>query len=260
VFAVTLAITQMGGERGKGVLDFQLTLPYSRGEMFITKLTLGLFYIITSIVISFSLTGFILEFSQAQHGYFSQFYIHLIVTVIMSYTITLAVGSFTGNLFAQGLTALGIAVLPFFLFLILSTHGAIVYSEWLNRANSPFDQIIDKIVQFAPIYYAFYGDLFAQYENLHVWIPLWFSLMFTIIGYFAFIHQPYERNGNFFLWMQLNRPVQLLVIIIGVLGFGAFGYYSSGESTGGYLVGAIVGATVGFIFSYFTIFRKSKRS
>jgi acetoin utilization transport system permease protein len=88
-------------------------------------------------------------------------------------------------------------------------------------------------------------------------IPAVMSIIFYAIGYFCYVRQPVERNGRFFLWRQLDRPIQIVVIIIAVLGFGLAGY-STGQTMTGYAAGMLVGGAVGFLVSYFAIYKKTK--
>lgn len=88
-------------------------------------------------------------------------------------------------------------------------------------------------------------------------IPAAMSVLFYLIGLISFKKLPSERNGHFFLWNRLDRPVQILVIAFGILGFGLFGY-SAGQSIIGYILGMIIGAVVGFFVSYFAINKKMK--
>ncbi len=256
-FAATLAITQLGSERGKGSLEFQFTLPYSRGEIFTSKLIVGLIWLIGGVFLSFILTALILEFSGAEHVYFYNFYVHFIVTAILAYTLIFAAGGITGHLIAQGLTAFSLSVLPIALYLTLGNNIHIFLEKFFIYSSLPYS---DMIIYFTPIYYVFYGGFFSEPVEVNYYIPIILSILFTTIGYFSFVHQPFERNGSFFLWKQLNRPVQILVIVVGTLGFSAFGYHSTNYSLGGYLGGGLVGAFIGFIICYFTIFRKSKQS
>ncbi|POO72227.1 ABC transporter permease, partial [Bacillus subtilis] len=73
----------------------------------------------------------------------------------------------------------------------------------------------------------------------------------------SFVKLSNERNGYFFLWKPLDRPVQIIVIIIGIMGFGYFGF-SASESFTGYLIGMAAGAVIGFLISYFAIYKKTK--
>ncbi|MCY9674633.1 ABC transporter ATP-binding protein, partial [Bacillus pumilus] len=96
--------------------------------------------------------------------------------------------------------------------------------------------------------------------------PLWFSgeefiipivmmIVFYLIGLLSFMKHPIERNGRFFLYSKMDRPIQILVIVFGVLGFGWVGF-SSDTSILGYIVGMIIGGVVGALTSYFLIYRK----
>lgn len=85
-------------------------------------------------------------------------------------------------------------------------------------------------------------------------IPAVMSIIFYLIGYISFVKLSNERNGYFFLWKALDRPVQVIVIIIGILGFGYFGFATS-ESFVGYLLGMAAGAVIGFFISYFAIYK-----
>lgn len=63
-------------------------------------------------------------------------------------------------------------------------------------------------------------------------------------------------NGTaVFFWRQLDRPIQIVVIIIAVLGFGLAGY-STGHTMTGYVAGMLVGGAIGFLVSYFVIYKK----
>jgi acetoin utilization transport system permease protein len=89
--------------------------------------------------------------------------------------------------------------------------------------------------------------------------PFLIAALFFIIGFYTFIKHPFERNGSFFLWKGMERPIQVVVILIGILGFSSFGFLSSAENTMvGYFIGAAIGAVIGFIVSYFVIYKKKK--
>lgn len=94
-------------------------------------------------------------------------------------------------------------------------------------------------------------------RHLILLIPAVMSVVFYLIGYVSFLKHPNERNGRFFLWRKLERPVQLLVIAFAVMGFGVFGYGVT-DTMFGYLAGIIIGAVIGFFISYFTVYRKTK--
>ncbi|MGG3326256.1 ABC transporter permease, partial [Bacillus velezensis] len=103
-----------------------------------------------------------------------------------------------------------------------------------------------------------YGDTdWVSASKYILIIPAVMSIVFYAIGYFCYVRQPVERNGRFFLWRQLDRPIQIVVIIIAVLGFGLAGY-STGHTMTGYVAGMLVGGAIGFLVSYFVIYKKTK--
>lgn len=88
--------------------------------------------------------------------------------------------------------------------------------------------------------------------------PLLVTVISYLIGHVAFVKHPSERNGYFFVWKWLNLPVQILVTLLGILGFSWFGYASGNESLVGYVIGALLGAAIGFLLGYFLIYKKKK--
>lgn len=115
--------------------------------------------------------------------------------------------------------------------------------------------LVSNLTYLVPISYVENGWLSdSKYLLL---IPAVMSILFYLIGLISFKKHPSERNGHFFLWNRLDRPVQILVMAFGILGFGLFGY-SAGQSMIGYILGMIIGAVVGFFVSYFAINKKMK--
>lgn len=262
-FAVTIAISQLGGERAKGNFDYYLTLPYSRGEMFMSKVVVGLLTLLTGIMLSYSLTGMVLLYSNAHSMYFHSFFGYLTIVVLMTYLLTLSAGSITGNVFAQGLTAFSVSILPVVLTFVIAMNIEVLNERFFRTHNFYLERMMEQVVGFSPVFYILYGGIAfgpAEWEKVNLWVPAFYTLLFFIIGYVSFIKQPYERNGNFFLWSGLNRPVQLLVMVIAILGFSGFVFFSSNHSFGGYVIGAIIGAVIGLVVTKFTIFKKTKNA
>ncbi|MDU0155724.1 ABC transporter permease YtrC [Bacillus cabrialesii] len=256
---VILAVCFMGMERSKGAMDFILSLPYNRSQIFQTKFWLGSFVIVLSQLIGFLLASLLILVYKPEHVYyFEHSSVGVIVISFMAYSLVMAAGALTGNAFAQLLTALSAGVLPYLILALPLINLEIV-----------FDFHIYKIFSSMESYYELENDLMYLFPLVYVsndwltnskyilFIPAAMSILFYLIGYISFKKHPSERNGYFFLWKRLDRPVQILVIIFGILGFGLFGY-SAGHSIIGYIFGMIIGAVVGFFVSYFSIFKKTK--
>ncbi|WP_276730575.1 ABC transporter permease YtrC [Bacillus sp. (in: firmicutes)] len=256
---VILAVCFLGMERSKGTMDFILSLPYNRSQIFQTKFWLGGFVIVLSQLIGFLLAWLLILVYQPEHVYyFEHSSVGVIVISFMVYSLVMAAGALTGNAFAQLLTALSAGLLPYLILVLPLTNLEIV-----------FDFHIYEIVSSMESYYGLENNLMYLFPFVYVsndwltnskyilFIPAVMSVLFYLIGYISFKKHPSERNGYFFLWKRLDRPVQILVIIFGILGFGLFGY-SAGHSMIGYIFGMIIGAVVGFFVSYFAIYKKTK--
>lgn len=131
---------------------------------------------------------------------------------------------------------------------IIKTSGS-----WLDKSFaylispiSPINYIIDE---------PFRSDYPLWFSGRKIIIPIVMVVLFYLIGLISFIKHPIERNGRFFLYSSMDRPIQIMVIVFGVLGFGWFGF-SSDNSIFGYIVGMLIGGVVGALTSYFLIYRK----
>ncbi|MBD1380210.1 ABC transporter permease subunit [Metabacillus arenae] len=253
IIAGIMAILLIGIERSKGTLDYTLSLPYKRSGIFMTKFALGFAVLIGSIGISYLLSSLIIWGMGAEANYFHIYYLYCIISAAMIFTLVLAAGALTGNPFAQALVAFSTAILPWMLFFLIGMHIYMFSGE-----PSFFNDDTLWIIAISPItYFVFHQPWILQAE---IFIPVGMIILFFIIGLLAFMKHPNERNGYFFLWKQLNLPVQILVMILGIMGFGISGFTTSGESLGGYLIGGFIGALIGFLLGYFLIYKKGKRS
>ncbi|MFY4774496.1 ABC transporter permease subunit [Metabacillus sp. RGM 3146] len=248
---IIFPILQLGIERSRGTFDFSLSLPYSRRRLFMTKWLNGVLSIIIPVLISYLLSAAIFQFTHAKVTGFHDYYLLYPSCLLMFYTLIFAAGCLTGTSFAQGLVAFSVMVLPVLFFTLLManvnvfTHGA-SYIELDNQYKwvlkySPSNSLI------------FNGEGFASPV-----VPLVYTVIFSLIAYFSFVKQPIERNGYFFLWKGINHPVQIIVILLGVMGFGSAGYSFSSGQYYGYFIGVLIGAAIGLAIGYFLIYQKFK--
>lgn len=256
---VILAVCFLGMERSKGTMDFILSLPYNRSQIFQTKFWLGGIVIVLSQLIGFLVSWLLILIYNPEHVYFFEHSsVGVIVISFMAYCLLMAAGALTGNVFAQLLTAFAAAVLPYLIVALPLGNFEVVFgvSIWeLFPSPEAYFSLTSNLLYLVPISYVANGWLSdSKYILL---IPAAMCILFYLIGYISFKKHPSERNGHFFLWNRLDRPVQILVMSFGILGFGLFGYYS-GNSIIGYILGMIIGAVVGFFVSYFSIYKKTK--
>ncbi|MDA1477693.1 ABC-2 transporter permease [Bacillus changyiensis] len=254
--AIILAVVQLGVERSKGWLDFTLSLPYTRGQVFNTKFLLGGVVLMTSQLLSYLLSEVLFIILKPESVLFFQHYmIGSLVISFMAYALVIAAGAMTGHIFAQLLTAFSVTIMPFLLVVLPFLNVKMIFERDTFWHQIPL--LDNPLLQFCiPIVYINTGAWLSESMNILL-IPAIMSILFYLIGYFCFSKQPSERAGSFFLWKQLDRPVQIAVIIFGILGFGYIGY-DADDSLIGYGVGMIIGAVVGFLLSYFLIYKKTK--
>ncbi|MED0586972.1 ABC transporter permease YtrD [Bacillus subtilis] len=253
VLGVVLAVSQLGIERSKGFFDFTLSLPYTRGQIFHAKFLTGGMVIVIPQLIGYVLSVLlIILLKPDQAVYFHNYSLGMIIVSMLAYSLVMAGGALTGNIFAQFLVSFTVAISPFLFISLPAINLEILFGGSIDFIHGP----IPKWVQyFIPIIYV--DSKWAENSPYYLVIPAIMTIIFYIIGYISFVKLSNERNGYFFLWKLLDRPVQIIVIIIGIMGFGYFGF-SASESFAGYLIGMAAGAVIGFLISYFAIYKKTK--
>ncbi|MGG1347494.1 ABC transporter permease YtrD [Bacillus subtilis] len=253
VLGVVLAVSQLGIERSKGFFDFTLSLPYTRGQIFNAKFFTGGMVIVVPQLIGYVLSVLLIMLLKPDQAvYFHNYSLGMIIISMLAYSLVMAGGALTGNIFAQLLVSFTVAISPFLLINLPAINLEILFGGSIDFIHGP----VPKWAQyFIPIFYV--DSKWVENSPHYLVIPAIMTIIFYIIGYISFVKLSNERNGYFFLWKPLDRPVQIIVIIIGIMGFGYFGF-SASESFTGYLIGMAAGAVIGFLISYFAIYKKMK--
>ena len=253
IWGVVLAVSQLGIERSKGLFDFTFSLPYTRGQIYNTKFFTGGMVIVVPQLIGYVLSIFLILLLKPEKViHFHHLSIGMMLISLMAYSLVMAAGALTGNIFSQLLVSFTVTILPFLLIALPAENLEIIFGHNVAFLNTDIPDWLQYII---PI--MFVNPEWVMDSAQYLFFPAAWSGIFYIIGYISFIKLSNERNGYFFLWKTLDRPVQLVVIIIGILGFGYFGFTAS-ESFAGYLIGMAAGAVIGFLISYFAIYKKMK--
>ncbi|MED3659834.1 ABC transporter permease subunit [Bacillus velezensis] len=255
--AVILAVCLFGLERTKGTIDALFSLPYSRAQVFYTKFWLGVAVIAGAQVIGYGLAELLILLLKPERVYFFHHYsVGAIIVSILAFALVASAGCLTGNTFAQLLTAFTVSIAPYLIISLPLTNVEVIFRVGMHELMPSVNAYLNDSFQYLiPIMYV--NTDWVSASKYILIIPAVMSILFYAIGYFCYVKQPVERNGLFFLWRQLDRPIQIVVIIIAVLGFGLAGY-SMGQTMTGYVAGMIVGGAIGFLVSYFVIYKKSK--
>ncbi|KEP30533.1 ABC transporter permease subunit [Bacillus safensis] len=257
LMGIFFAVIQLGFERNKGQMDFTLSLPFSRSAIFHTKFFLGAGIIAGVHVVSYLIIYLLkLGLHPIETPEFNSRYFYALLSALMIYSLFFAAGTLTGSAVSQTIVGFSTSILPFLLIGLPIVHLDFIFRTSERWIDTSLNYLISPI---SPITYIT-NDIFQQ-EYQHWFngeafiIPLVMMVIFYLIGLFSFIKHPIERNGRFFLYSSMDRPIQIMVIVFGVLGFGWFGF-SSDNSIFGYIVGMLIGGVVGALTSYFLIYRK----
>ncbi|MFU1717779.1 ABC transporter permease subunit [Bacillus amyloliquefaciens] len=255
--AVILAVCLFGLERTKGTIDALFSLPYSRAQVFHTKFWLGAAVITGAQVIGYGLAELLILLLKPERVYFFHHYsVGAIIVSILAFALVASAGCLTGNTFAQLLTAFAVSIAPYLIITLPLTNAEVIFRVGMHELMPSVNAYLNDSFQYLiPIMYV--NTDWVSASKYILIIPAVMSIVFYAIGYFCYVRQPVERNGRFFLWRQLDRPIQIVVIIIAVLGFGLAGY-STGQTMTGYVAGMLVGGAIGFLVSYFAIYKKPK--
>ncbi|MCY7895064.1 ABC transporter permease [Bacillus vallismortis] len=253
IWGVVLAVSQLGIERSKSLFDFTLSLPYTRGQIFNAKFLTGGMVIVMPQLVGYLLSVLLLVLLKPEQAvYFHHYSLGMVIVSMLAYSLVMAGGALTGHVFAQLLVSFTATILPFLFITLPAMNIDILFGRNAAFLDFPIPEWIKYIF---PITYVVPN--WVDDSPYYLVIPAVMSIILYIIGYISFVKLSNERNGYFFLWKALDRPVQVIVIIIGILGFGCFGYAVS-ESFAGYLFGMAAGAVIGFFISYFAIYKKTK--
>ncbi|MGM5472191.1 ABC transporter ATP-binding protein [Bacillus pumilus] len=253
------AIIQLGYERNKGQIDYTLSLPFSRSTIFHTKFFLGAGIITLVHVLSYAFTYLLILGIQPKETFdFNSSYLIALVSTLMIYSLCLAAGALTGSAISQAIVTFSTSILPYLLIWLPMFHLDFIFKtdrSWVDASFDYFIMPISPITYITDFKYRDASDYPTWFTGEEFIIPIVMMIVFYLIGLFSFMKHPIERNGRFFLYAKMDRPIQILVIAFGVLGFGWVGF-SSDTSILGYIVGMIIGGVVGALTSYFLIYRK----
>ncbi|MEH6973748.1 ABC transporter permease subunit [Bacillus sp. JJ675] len=252
VGGVILALSQLGFERSKGTLDFTLSLPYKRGTVFQTKFVFGASVLLSAQLLSYLLSYLMVTVLKPEVHNFHVLFIGAMFFSFMVYSLVMAAGTMTGNILGQLVVAFSASILPYLL-IGLPISNIQVILRFFGMVDSGVFMDLDLLGYITPIIYLNHFGILDE-NRLVMFIPLIMGVLFYVIGYFCFLKQPVERNGHFFLWRQMERPIQILVILFGIFGFGL----AASENIISYIIGMIIGSVVGFLLSYFLIFKKTR--
>jgi acetoin utilization transport system permease protein len=274
LLVLAIALTTME-YRNKNI-DFHLSLPFSRKDIFFSKFVYGAIHIVAALGINVLLTVIIIQ-TTVIHQYetnayeqWGMFFLLASASFVAIYALSLFIGTITGHKVAH-FTLTGI--------LLLFVHGCImlveriVYAHTGNYEHVTFYQIHDAIKSFTlPIMLAeyrisysptFYNDSKYVPESFDVTMPTSYLFLSSAViiaiclyfGQLAYTRTKSEHSGRLLLFPSLNQPFIICTSLCFAL-VGGFYDAKAGYLIINYLLFTVFGLATYFLLQWF--FRKKQ--
>ncbi|EZH65806.1 hypothetical protein DH09_13275 [Bacillaceae bacterium JMAK1] len=222
VIAAVLIIAGMliGLERNTRRHDFNLSLPFSRKEIFLTKATLGVGMITLLFWLNVALALIIIQFSEFSQTLSQLNVLEMMIVPWLSllaiYMFTLFMGTISGEMISQIVLSIIFLVFPYgFTMLVgiaLTVHMGNVGRVWIGM-----DEFILAFT--IPFHLFNVYHAFDHMAILYIMVSLAMFVLSLVLGTFLYGKGKSEKNGEFLLFQPL-QPVFLIGI---VACFGMFG-------------------------------------
>lgn len=220
-----LGLAVLGHERRHNTMDFLLSLPFSRQEIFLSKI----FYSIGGIVLV-NLVGYLailaVWFSNSElQAILSINSLHIflplqLVAGLFTFAFTLLFATLAGSVLTAGIFTVIFAIFPisFAYILALNLHFVIDYVYGIN-----WDWVYDCLVCITPVSLINSTDIQLHWP----WI-IAAALVFLALAFWLFLRNPMERNGEILVFSCLNPILKTGVSVCTALLAGGIAFLSGG--------------------------------
>lgn len=233
---IVLACVLIGWERNTQSADYLFSMPFKRKDIFLTKWAFGIVnIIIVNFICWISMWGIKkASFHNAYQDFspFHTYFVYATIGLIAIYTLSLFIGTITGNVFSQGALTAIILYLPYGLVLLISGFVFIHTGESTEdryKIESKIGHSLAQISIVAPldefyISYSYYpkekfdrDGKISQVPNKNpmekTWIPpVWklispfvYIALFLPIATMLYTKSPNEQNGKILLFPPLQK-------------------------------------------------------
>jgi acetoin utilization transport system permease protein len=234
---ITLATMLIGTQRSNQSMDFTLSLPFSRKNIFLSKWLYGVFHILAAS----SLSGFfsIIVFSSTRlneffpYSFLTFYFMKTIVVLIGVLSIGLLFGFICGSAASQFVLTCLFFILPSLTFTLFeesyrfhkyyftgireNNYYVQKFSEWVFDLNFPF-QLIELDRYFSKIMKT--GLLFEYFGSLV--IPIIFTLISLGLIILLSKNVRSENNGKAFIFRPIEISFKLLIVFVAYMMGGLF--------------------------------------
>ncbi|MFI8706229.1 ABC-2 transporter permease [Bacillus sp. NPDC077411] len=252
---IILACVLIGWERNTQSADYLFSMPFKRKDIFLTKWAFGIVnIIIVNFICWISMWGVKkISFHNAYQDFspFHTYFVYATIVLIAIYTLSLFIGTITGNIFSQGALTAIILYLPYGLVLLISGFVFIHTGESTEdryKIESKTRYYLEQASIVAPlddffISYSYYpkekfdrngkiSDVPNKNPMEKTWIPpVWellipfvYIILFLPLAIILYTRSPNEQNGKILLFPQLQKWfIGCTVLCFALLGGRIFG-------------------------------------
>ncbi len=264
---ITLASVLIGYERTNQSLDFTLSLPYRRKDIFLSKWIFGVVNIIVTlticVLISFLTVQGTIVADFLPNIVFLYYYLTAITVLIGVYSFSLVLGLIAASVASQFVFSWIFLYLPFGLWVLIErfiTFHTLVFS---GRAQY-FDNWLTKTLETISFPFILIGldtelSLFVEAKSEFTRLPyLLIPLLVTLISVFGLIslsrNIKSESNGKLLVYEGLAPFLKVGVVVcfylLGGMFFGDYSYSYEGKAPNlsSYHIGGIIMAAISYVF------------
>ncbi|MCM3735948.1 ABC-2 transporter permease [Bacillus cytotoxicus] len=233
---IALACVLIGWERNTQSADYLFSMPFKRKDIFLTKWAFGIVnIIIVNFICWISMWGIKkVSFHNAYQDFspFHTYFVYATIVLIAIYTLSLFIGTITGNIVSQGALTAIILYLPYGLVLLISGFVFIHTGESTEdryEIESKTRYYLEQASIVAPlddffIIYSYYpkekfdrngkiSDVPNKNPMEKTWIPpVWellipfvYIILFLPLAIILYTRSPNEQNGKILLFPQLQK-------------------------------------------------------
>ena len=151
---ILLSSALMGGERKNKGMEFMMSLPFSRKDIFLSKWFFGVIHLLGITFVNLILMAIIHSFTiHAKYTLFSNFLVFfpfMFISLLTIYTVGLLIGTLAGKVIVQIVLTIILTVLPLGLYLLIRgmigwhinwIQGTINLEHWLWNLKSFFGNL-----------------------------------------------------------------------------------------------------------------------
>lgn len=267
---IVLACTLIGWERQNNSSDLLWSMPFKRSHLYITKWLFGICNIAAVVILNWGLFAIMKKVTfHNKYQVFSPFhsyFIYMLIVLIAIYTLTLCIGTITGNIISQGFLTTAILIFPALLPSLISGVIAVHSNTEFHEDNGLIHDMMESIrisspaedftINFNYDPQSAYTDQngvrhnepnFTKIPPAKILIgPITHIIILLPLGIYLYARSVNERNGNYLLYPKLQKVVLACAIFFGGIVGGLM--LSRAQSLSSFYIGFLVTSFITYFF------------